>query len=65
MEDFSSGTKITKQRKYTYEDKSLGADFHSKNQWGMNPNIDVDDEKPAVDFESLMKEEEREELRKL
>jgi hypothetical protein len=30
----------------------------------MNPHIDVDDEKPATDFETLMKEEEREELRK-
>ena len=62
MEDFSQGPKRA-QRKYTFEDKSLGVDFHTKNAWGMNPNID-DDEKPATNFEELMKEEEREELRK-
>ena len=43
-------------RRVSYEDKTLGKDFHSKCAWGMQP-----DEKPVQDFESILREEQRKE----
>jgi len=43
---------VEPQRRYTFEDKTLGKDFHTKRAWGMAP-----DELPAQDFEKIMAEE--------